>query len=209
VDFSPLKREEVARWINDDAKRTKIKLEPRAVAALAELAGSDLWLLRNEVDKLAAYAGGETVNESVVRELVASAQDAMFWDLTDAVVAGAERKAVTNLRRLLDDGVATQILLSMLVRQFRQLALVKEMRERRASQDEIARTTGVQGWKVNDTASLAARYSWDDLRRAYRLMLDADLNVKRGLQDDESSLQLLVHELCAIAPRSSRASGAR
>jgi hypothetical protein len=33
--------------------------------------------------------------------------------------------------------------------------------------------------------------------------VDADLSVKRGLQDDESALQLLLHELCDIAPKSS------
>jgi DNA polymerase-3 subunit delta len=121
--------------------------------------------------------------------------------MTDAVVAGNEKKALASLTKLLIEGEPVQVLMSMVVRQVRQLVLVKEMRERRASPDEIARATGVQSWKVNDVAALAARYSWDDLRRAYRLMLDADLNVKRGLQDDESSLQLLVHELCALAPR--------
>jgi DNA polymerase III delta subunit len=51
--------------------------------------------------------------------------------------------------------------------------------------------------------ALAGRYTWPRLHEAYRLILDADLSVKRGLQDDESALQLLVHELCALAPSGS------
>ena len=89
----------------------------------------------------------------------------------------------------------------MIARQYRQLVIVKEMRDRRAPQGEVARAAGVPEWKVDGVAALAGRYSWPDLRRAYQLLLDADLSIKRGLQDDESALQLLIHELCSLAPR--------
>jgi DNA polymerase-3 subunit delta len=201
LDHAPLKPDELRRWIVDEAKDLKLKIDGRAAAALAELTGPDLWLVRNELLKLAAYGAGDPVDETAVRQLVASAQDAKFWDMTDAVVAGNERKAVASLERLLIEGDAPPLLSSMLVRQYRQLVLVKDMRERRATKDDILRASGVPSFKFDATTALAARYSWDDLRRAYSLMLDADLNVKRGLQDDESSLQLLVHELCAMAPR--------
>lgn len=201
LDHAPLPPNELRTWIMTEAKDLKLKLDPRAAAAIADLTGSDLWLVRNELLKLAAYAAGDAVDEAVVRQLVTSAQDAKFWDMTDAVVAGNERKALASLARLLTDGEPPPVLSSMLVRQYRQLVIVKEMRERRAGKDDIARASGVPGFKVDATAALAARYSWDDLRRAYRLLLDADLSVKRGLQGDEPSLQLLVHELCALAPR--------
>jgi DNA polymerase III delta subunit len=90
----------------------------------------------------------------------------------------------------------------MLVRQYRQLAIVKDMRDRRASQDEMARAAGVPAFKVAEVSALASRYSWAQVRAAYGRLLAADLSVKRGLQDDESALQLLVHELCAMAPKS-------
>ena len=60
------------------------------------------------------------------------------------------------------------------------------------------RAAGVPAWKVKQFASAASRYSWQDLRRAYALLVEADLSVKRGLQDDESALQLLLHELCGL-----------
>jgi hypothetical protein len=39
------------------------------------------------------------------------------------------------------------------------------------------------------------------VRDAYGRILDSDLSVKRGLADDESALQLLVLELCRLAPK--------
>jgi DNA polymerase III delta subunit len=88
----------------------------------------------------------------------------------------------------------------MVVRAYRQLVLAKDMSERMASRDAVAKATGPPNWKTEDLIKLARRWSWPSLRRAYALMLEADLNVKRGVQDDASALQLLVHELARLAP---------
>ncbi len=157
--------------------------------------------MKHAIAKLAAYAGGETIDEEMVRELVTATDDTKFWSITDAVIAGNERKALTSLQRMLTDGAAPAMLSAMLVRQYRQLAIVKDMRDRRASQDEMARASGVPAFKVAEVSALASRYSWAQVRAAYARLLAADLSVKRGLQDDESALQLLVHELCAMAPK--------
>ena len=75
------------------------------------------------------------------------------------------------------------------------------MRDRRAPQDEVAKASGVPAFKVAEVSALASRYSWPMVRAAYDRLIAADLSVKRGLQDDASALQLLVHELCAAAPK--------
>jgi DNA polymerase III delta subunit len=97
----------------------------------------------------------------------------------------------------------------MIVREFRQMVLVKDLRERRLRQDEVLRLSGVNKFRLNAVGANASRYPWTTLRAAYARLLEGDLNVKRGLQDDESSLQLLVHELCALAPRSGQPAYAR
>jgi DNA polymerase-3 subunit delta len=132
--------------------------------------------------------------------LVSAAHDEKLWDVAEAVVAGNERKALTSMRRLLTDGYPLPVIMSMVVRQYRQLLLVKDLRDRRASRDETLRASGVPGFKLDDVSRTAQRYSWPLLREAYAKLLDADLSIKRGLQDDESALQLLIHELCAMRP---------
>ena len=113
-----------------------------AVAALAQLVGPDLWMLSNEIEKLGAYAGKEEVTQEMVEDLVSAAREARIWDLTDAVVAGDSRKALATLSRLLTEGQPAPMLAFMIVRQYRQIALVKDLRERRVRQDEVARAAG-------------------------------------------------------------------
>jgi DNA polymerase-3 subunit delta len=201
TEYGPLPPGELSSWLKSTAKAKKLKLTEGAVQSLANLIGGDLWALDNELDKIAAYAGGETADEKMVGELVSAARETKVWELSDAVVAGNERKALTSLGRLLIAGEAPQLLLFMIARQYRQLLVLKDLRERRVAREEMQRVSGVPGFKLNEAGALAGRYEWSVLKQAYVRILEADLSVKRGLQDDESALQLLVHELCALAPR--------
>ncbi len=201
VSYDTLGKDELGDWIRAHAAAKGVDLSGRAIAALAQLVGTDLWTLDRELDKLAAYADGAPVDECVAGEVVSSAQEARVWDLTDAVVEGDASKALGALRRLLADGEPATRLAFMLVSQYRQIALVKDMRERRARNDEIERVTGMKSFRIDKLTRLASRYGWERIREVYARLLEADLSVKRGLQDDESSLQLLVHELCTLAPQ--------
>ncbi len=205
TEYGPLPPGELSSWLKATAKAKKLKITDGAVQSLASLIGGDLWALDNELDKIAVYAGGETADEKMVGELVSAARETKVWDLSDAVVAGNERKALTSLGRLLVAGEAPQLLLFMIARQYRQLLVLKDLRERRVAREEMQRLSGVPGFRLNEVGALSGRYDWSVLRQAYARILDADLSVKRGLQDDESALQLLVHELCALAPRAGAA----
>ena len=206
TEYQPIKERDLAAWVRDELKGRDLQMSAGAVNILVQSVGADLWAMYNELNKLETYAAGEPVDEATVAETVAQARETKLWDLTDAILAGNERAALGALARLLLEGEAAPLLSSMIARQYRQLAVAKELRERRATEGEIGRAAGVPEWKVGKVVALAGQYAWSDLKRAYALLLDADLSVKRGLQDDESALQLLVHELCALAPRGSGAS---
>src|SRR5438045_2666583 len=91
--LEPLSGGELASWIRDAGDAKGVNLAPRAVAALSQLAGPDLWALENDLEKLAAYSDGELVDEKTIAEVVSAAQQAKVWDLTDAIVEGDSRKA--------------------------------------------------------------------------------------------------------------------
>jgi DNA polymerase-3 subunit delta len=204
IDHPPLGTGELPQWIADTARERGVRLSGRAVAALSQLIGPDLWTLSSEIDRLGAYAAGAEVDADTVAETVAAAREAKVWELTDALVEGDEAKALSAMRRLLEDDWVPPIQLSMVARQYRQLAIVKDMRERRADANDVMRAAGIPRFRVDRLGAVASRWPWAKVRGAYRRILEADLNVKRGLQDDETSLQLLIHDLCAMAPAAGR-----
>lgn len=206
TEYAPLAPPEVTRWVRDGAKERGTKISDQAAEALARSSGGDLWALSNELEKLAAYAGREPIDEAMVADLVETAAETKMWDLTDPIVGGDERAAIHALQRLLAEGEPPPVLLAVIAGQYRRMVVVKDMLERRAPKSEITKAIDSKGREfiVDKAARLANRYGWPALHEAYRKLLDADLSVKRGLQDDESALQLLVHELCALAPKASQ-----
>jgi DNA polymerase-3 subunit delta len=210
--FTRLSDDELPSYVRQMAENREAQLEPAAVAALVRLTGGDLFTVGNELDKLAAYAAGSPIDAATVGRVVPSAVEERLWVMMDAVVQGRARDALTSLRRQLDDGQPAMMLMAVLARQYRQLALVKDMRERRVSQPEVERALDITHGRYNALSGLASRYTWPMVHRAYRILLDADLAVKRGLRDEAASLQLAVHELCALAAapaHSARAAASR
>jgi len=198
-ECKPLVQAEVAGWINARAPRYGAVLEARAVATLAGLVGNHLWTLDSELQKLAVYANGSRITEADVRTLVSLARDPSVFAMADAVIEGRARDAADLMQRLLADGEPPQRLLAMIARQYRLLLLTKELLERGLKPAEVSAKLQVQSFAMQRLLRQAPVYTIDRLRRAYRRLLQADLNVKRGVYDDETALELLLFELAALA----------
>jgi DNA polymerase-3 subunit delta len=192
---------ELGDWVNALADEAGARLSGRAAVSLMQLSGGDLWAVKNEIDKLVAYTGGGEVDTDAIDEAGSMAQETKVWNLTDAIVAGNERTALAALEQLLSDGEPVQLLQFMVVREYRQIAVVKDLNERGTRRDEMLRVAGIPPFRLEPLTRSASRYSWVTLHAAYARMLEADLSVKRGLTGDREALQLLVHDLCAMAPR--------
>jgi DNA polymerase-3 subunit delta len=79
-----------------DAERLGFRLEPAAARLLVERMGANPVRLRNELERLALWAGeGGTVTAADLREMVADTSEAAVWPLSDALL---ERDAAAALR---------------------------------------------------------------------------------------------------------------
>ncbi|MEX1255281.1 MAG: DNA polymerase III subunit delta [Dehalococcoidia bacterium] len=205
--FAPPKQGEVAMWIKRRAERHGVALDARAIAALAALVGNQLWTLDTEIQKLGVYAGGGAVTGDDVRALVSFAREPSVFAMVDATIEGRSGAALDLLQRLLAEGEPPQRLLTMVARQYRLLIQTKDLMAKRLRAPEIAGRLRMQGFVVQKLLQQAPAYSIDRLRAAYRMLLDADLSIKRGQFDEETALQLLLVELATLAQqRPARAS---
>jgi DNA polymerase-3 subunit delta len=95
VEYPPLTGDRLPKWIAHYA-RTELGTEitPEAVKLLENCIGDDLRLLGAELDKLASYANGGTIDEVAVSAVVGVQRGETMGDLLDAVAA---RDAVTAI----------------------------------------------------------------------------------------------------------------
>lgn len=186
------------RWIRRRAKHHGGDIEPRAAHRLATVVGDDLRLLDQEIVKLVTYAEEErSVSEADVETLVPYSQDAIIFDLVDALGHRDGSTAAKTLHRLIDEGEHPLGLLGMIVRQFRLLIQVKTLRAKGRSSGDIANTLGIHPFPASKLCTQATYFTPAQLEKTYRFLSETDLEIKTGRIDAEIALDLLVAGLAA------------
>jgi DNA polymerase-3 subunit delta len=120
---APTRTREIAAFIRREAERQGgVQLGRGVAELLADRIGPQLLLLRNEIAKLALFAGeGKSVTREHVAAGTASLAEAPIWDLTDAIGEGRAADALGVLARLLSAGAPGPVVLGSLTSHFRRL----------------------------------------------------------------------------------------
>jgi len=198
-NFPPLRPSEVPAWIQRRAGEINLTLARPAVKLLADLVGNDLWTLASEMDKLAAYAAGQPLDEADVRALVGAARDVNIFALVDAIVEGRPGQAIKLLRQFITQGADYPYVFAMILRQYRNLVLARELLDGGAGSAEISERLGIySAFALEKLLAQAERYDMLRLVKAYRRLLATDVAIKRGIYSDDLALELLVQDLAAL-----------
>jgi DNA polymerase-3 subunit delta len=199
-NFPLLRGKELKSWIRQRVKGEGGDITPEAVNLLAELIGGDLWAMDGEIQKLLLYGQERPINEDDVRQLVSCIQEANIFALVDAVAEGHTELAERILHRLYDEGVAPIYILVMITRQFRLIALARDL-GKGLSRQQIQSSLGLKsGYALDKTLSQAKLYDFEGVKRAYDKLLETDLAIKTGRYSDKLALELLVAELACPNP---------
>jgi DNA polymerase-3 subunit delta len=184
---APTRSRDIAAFIRREAERQGVALGRGVAELLAERTGPQLLLLRNEVAKLALFAGDGKVTREHVAAGTASLAEAPIWDLTDAIGEGRAADALGVLGRLLSAGAPGPVVLGSLVSHFRRLL-------------RVAHGAGVAGppFVRKKLESQARRYGARRLRSSLDALHQTDLALKgAGALRPELALERLVIALAS------------
>ena len=193
--FSLLRGKSLRTWIQRRVTSEGGAITPQAVDLLAELIGGNLWAMGNEIQKLLLYTQGCSIGEDDIRQLVSYAQEANIFSLVDAILEGQIKIAQKILQQLYQEGASPTYILAMTTRQFRLIALAKDLGlglPRRELQDKLGLASN---YSLDKTLSQAKLYDFEQVKQAYDKLLETDLAIKTGKYNDRSALELLVAEL--------------
>src|SRR5437764_5860642 len=124
--------EEATEIVRGRAKKRKLQFDDDALDLFVLLTGGDTRQIENELDKIDIFLGGERrVKVDQVRELVPLSRPGVIFELGSALAARDLERALTLVRRLLDQGEsAIGILLVAVLPTIRNLLLAKDLIER-------------------------------------------------------------------------------
>ena len=191
--FDPPKQQALPQWIKHRVQKHGGEIEGQAANQLATVIGADLRLLDQEIAKLVTYTNAErSITTSDVDAVVPYTQAAIVFDLVDALGRRNGRTAAQALHRLLEAGDHPMGLLAMIVRQFRLLIQVKELKKNGATSRDVAQTLKLHPFPAGKLYNQATYFTAEQLDRIYRHLLDTDVAIKTGEIEPEVALDLLI-----------------
>lgn len=189
IEIDALKPVDVARWLMD-----RYKVAPEVARHLVDSIGIDLYQLHSEMQKLQTYAGNRPVDIRDVDVLILRSEQFGPFELDDAVLGRNYKRAVQVLGAMLDEGVDPLVVLSRIIRVWRQLFVGKSLAGKNSAKD-VAMAAMVPAWKAADFTASCKRFEWKQLAGGFRLLLNADRAFKTSTPNPEGYFDVLLWKL--------------
>ncbi|HUV81388.1 MAG TPA: DNA polymerase III subunit delta [Patescibacteria group bacterium] len=194
-NFQFLQGENLKKWIRQELAGFKAEISPEALTKLVDSVGSDLWRLSNEINKLVSFRKKERkVNLEDVELLVKPKIETAIFKTIDAIAQKDKKQALLLIHRHLKKGDSPLYLLSMINFQFRNLLVVKDLMERRQPYGAILKAVKLHPFVVKKSYYQAQKFTLAELKKIYRKIFQADLDIKTGKVNPETALDLLIAE---------------
>ncbi|MDD5590269.1 MAG: DNA polymerase III subunit delta [Candidatus Portnoybacteria bacterium] len=194
-NFQLLQGENLKKWVKQELAGFKAEISPDALTKLVDSVGSDLWQLSNEINKLVSFKGKERkVNLEDVELLVKPKIETAIFKTIDAIAQKDKKQALLLIHRHLKKGDSPLYLLSMINFQFRNLLAVKDLMERRQPYGAILKAVKLHPFVVKKSYYQAQKFTLAELKKIYRKIFQADLDIKTGKVNPETALDLLIAE---------------
>ncbi len=108
--------------LEEAARLAGVKLTRAALGVLAErIDVGNPRLVQSELEKLATYAGGASVDDAAVRDLVAASRADPFWELSSALGEQKGRESLHRLQELVAQKTPTQLIAAGVLNEVRRL----------------------------------------------------------------------------------------
>ena len=182
----------------DRAKEQGATLPEGAATALLERCGEDPFLLENEVDKLCALSGYQTVSTAMVAEMSTVSLDADVFEMIRMITAknatGACKKLQTLLRLQQEPIAITGAMIGSYVDLYR----VKLGAAKRKPYGTVFKDFGYKGsdYRLKRSAETASHYTLKQIENCMQVLLELDQSLKGQPVDAQI---LMETALCRLA----------
>ncbi len=198
--FYSLLDREITGWIEGRAKIMGLSIQRDAAQFLWQTLGNDLQKIVNELEKVAIYKKDKkNVTFDDVKAVVGSFREYTSFDLADAVGSRNKEKAFLILTRLVQEGEAPVGLLGSIAWNFRRLLRAKSMEAAGVGFEEIKRKLNVIFHQSASFQEQLRRYTMNELREAFDVLLAADKTLKSSGLSGRLVLERMIMKLCGVA----------
>lgn len=200
-EFEAPKAREMPRLLVADAKRLGYALEPAAARVLVERMGANPVRLRNELERLALWAGeGGRVGVGDLEAMVSDTSEAAVWGLSDALLERDRARAASLAERLISQGENVTGLIYGLASRLRKACAAAAQIEQGIPAKQVESSLGMHPYAAKQLVARLGRTSLADLREATIALAELEVWCRGGADyGDELALTLALRRAAGAA----------
>ncbi len=190
---------EISSWIFERAKKENIKMSFSLANYLSQYAGSDLWTISNELEKLKNLASEKEITMKMIEEICTPSLSASIFKLTDSIAAKKVKDSLKTFEILRESGEDLIKVFFMIVRHFRILIQVNEMLNKGENGFSITKKLKQHPFVIQKTSAQSKNFNSTKLEEIYKKLLEIDRKVKTGIiksyKTDNREFHLAIEKL--------------
>ncbi len=193
VEFGTQKGEVLTKWILGMLKKEGRNVTRETLQTFLTKTGSDMQLIKNELDKLVSYTEGrDVITIADVEHVCVTQTTNKIFDMVNAIAEGRQKKALELYEDLLALKEPPMRILFLIARQFNQLYQLKLLAKEGMPSSEIAKQAGIMPFAMKKYQAQAKSFELEELRTAVEECVASEEAVKTGAMNDRLSVELLI-----------------
>ncbi len=187
------------------AEQGGCKLDKINASKIISLCGTDMTTLRNELDKLIAYADNSEITDQMIKLLVVKNTETRIYALSDCIIRNDINGAYKQLFGLFEQNERSEMILSVLSSAFIDMYRMRVALEsgKTASVVAVDFKYGRREFILKNAQNNSSKYSIQTLREILDIILRTDLKLKSSAADNRIILETLISRLLIVTGKKS------
>lgn len=194
---------ELIRAIIDRAKKEGCAINKNNAEEIVELCLCDSMLIKNELDKICAYADGSEITKEMIGMLVSKQLDSNAFALAKSVVSLRTNESMQILDELMEQRAEGIVVLSAISSAFIDLYRARAALANNKRADNVVKDFNYRGreFVVRNAFNSCGRISLEHLRECLKILREADLSLKSMRTNSRVIIEKAIIEMLMVARR--------
>ena len=194
--YPVLKGSKLSDWVNNKIRHLGLDFRSGDIQFFLKRAGSNLWVLSNELEKLSIYTMGRSVEKKDIVDLVSDQDDTVIFAIFDSIIKSDIARAFNIISALIQSGRSSTSIILTIHRQLRRVVIARDLLNSGIRQSQIGIILKLSEYPLKKTLEQLTSFSENDVRRWYSALHEIDSKIKGTNLSSLQALDHLISQLC-------------
>lgn len=182
------------------AEKNGCRLTAVNASKIISMAGNDMTTLKNEIDKLSAYANHSEITYDIIKLLVVKNSESKIFALSNCISKNDFNGAYKQLYQLFEQNEKPEIILSVLSSVFIDMYRMRVASESGKSISDVSKDFkyGKRDFLLKSALNNSKRYSTQTLTKIIDTIMQTDIKLKSSRSESRILLETLISKLIII-----------